>query len=74
MTNSTSSRKRDSSSSSFLDERALLWDRADNTINSYVYGTNSSVGQMSVFASDASTVMNSISSTGKDSACRLCGF
>ncbi|KAL8283606.1 hypothetical protein RQP46_005401 [Phenoliferia psychrophenolica] len=48
-----------------LDERSPLWKRA-NAISSYVYGTNSSAGQMSVFASDAQTVMSSVANTGKN--------
>lgn len=49
-----------------LAERGTFWER-DNTINSYVYGANNSAGQMSVFSSDASTIINSGLSTGQNS-------
>ncbi|KAI5474918.1 Glycoside Hydrolase Family 16 protein, CBM8 containing [Pseudohyphozyma bogoriensis] len=40
-----------------------LWKR-ENTINSYVYGVNDSVGQIGVSTSDRQTVINSATSTG----------
>ncbi|GAA6013381.1 hypothetical protein JCM8202_003126 [Rhodotorula sphaerocarpa] len=41
----------------------LLWPRAQN-INSYIYGTNDTQGQIGVSGSDAQTIINSAYSTG----------
>ncbi|GAA5882417.1 hypothetical protein JCM3774_001833 [Rhodotorula dairenensis] len=48
-----------------LRERAELWPRAQ-AINSYVYGTNNSDGQIGVSGSNAGTIINSAYSTGQN--------
>ncbi|GAA5950014.1 hypothetical protein JCM21900_001365 [Sporobolomyces salmonicolor] len=64
--NSTSSRlaKRDEEEYAELLERQL-WKRA-GAVNSYIYGTNNTEGQISVSGSNAGTVINSPYSTGQN--------
>lgn len=63
----SSSLSNSSSSSSRLRERAKVWPRAQN-VNSYIYGTNNSAGQIGVMGSNAGTIINSAYSTGQNSA------
>ncbi|KAM0754695.1 concanavalin A-like lectin/glucanase [Meredithblackwellia eburnea MCA 4105] len=65
-TTTSSSRLRQRSNLGEQLEGRTLWERADQNLNSFVYGANDTNGQMQVFSSDAGTVINSVSSTGKN--------
>ncbi|BGP14184.1 putative glycosidase CRH2 [Rhodosporidiobolus nylandii] len=59
-----------SSSSSRLAKRSEawpeLWERAGESVNSYIWGTNDTNGQIGVSGSDAATIINSPYSTGQN--------
>ncbi|GAA5992461.1 hypothetical protein JCM10908_000827 [Rhodotorula pacifica] len=55
------------SNSTRLRERDFdLWTRAPQTVNSYIYGTNDTTGQIGVSGSNAGTIINSAYSTGQN--------
>ncbi|GAA5860741.1 hypothetical protein JCM8547_005520 [Rhodosporidiobolus lusitaniae] len=44
----------------------MLWERAGETVNSYVWGSNDTNGQIGTFGSNAATIINSPYSTGQN--------
>ncbi|GAA6034288.1 hypothetical protein JCM8097_003826 [Rhodosporidiobolus ruineniae] len=64
--NSSSSSNSTSSRLVKREEFPKLWERADETVSSYVWGSNDTNGQIGVFGSNAATIINSPYSTGQN--------